>query len=175
MLKRLANENLRPLPGDWGRSDVGATSLGRSNSDDSPQVVLAQNPDPGDLTIVENSVVQDNLKRAGPHAYRTLAAFLRDAQDGLLGGITGRTYWGWFAIDFLWVAEKLRGRGYGKQLLSAAENQAREWECHHAYLDTFTFQAAVGFYQKLGYTQFGSLPDFPRGHQRIFLYKALVD
>jgi len=165
---------MQPLRGYSGPSDVGAGALRSSNSDHLPRVVVAQDPDPGELTLIKDSVFAYNLERAGPHTYRRLAVFLRDPHNRILGGITGGTYWGWFAIEFLWVAKDLRGRGYGKQLLSAAEHRAQEWECHHAYLDTFTFQAAVGFYQNLGYTQFGSLPDFPTGQQRIFLYKALV-
>ncbi|GAQ00024.1 hypothetical protein NIES2104_65890 [Leptolyngbya sp. NIES-2104] len=39
-------------------------------------------------------------------------------------------------------------------------------------MDTFSFQAPE-FYQKLGYTVFGELPDFPIGHRRLFLKKVL--
>lgn len=154
--------------------DVGAQRFEPSTPDDSPRVVIAQEPDANELALIEQSVLNYNLERAGPHRYQKLAAFLREPGGQVLGGIIGSTYWGWLQIDFLWVPKQLRGRGHGKQLLAAAENQAQERDCHHSCLDTFTFQAAAAFYQKLGYIRLGSLPDFPFGHERIFFYKALV-
>ncbi|MGC6728099.1 hypothetical protein ACP0GO_26835, partial [Escherichia coli] len=40
------------------------------------------------------------------------------------------------------------------------------------WLDTYSFQAR-GFYEKLGYTVFGTIDDFPPGHQRFFGRKRL--
>jgi hypothetical protein len=45
--------------------------------------------------------------------------------------------------------------------------------CHNAWLDTFEFQAR-GFYESLGYECFGELPDYPKGHARYFMKKALL-
>ena len=42
----------------------------------------------------------------------------------------------------------------------------------NAYVDTFSFQAPE-FYRKLGYREFGRLDDFPTGHRRSWLTKAL--
>jgi hypothetical protein len=39
-------------------------------------------------------------------------------------------------------------------------------------VDTFGFQAPE-FYRKLGYREFGRLDDFPAGHSRSWLTKAL--
>jgi ribosomal protein S18 acetylase RimI-like enzyme len=86
--------------------------------------------------------------------------------------LIGVTYWNWFYINLMWIKEDLRGRGYGCQLLTLAEEEARQRGAKHAYLDTFTFQAP-GFYQKYGYRIFGELPDFPAGHTRYFLTKQL--
>jgi hypothetical protein len=38
------------------------------------------------------------------------------------------------------------------------------------WLDSFSFQAP-GFYKKLGYSVFGTLPDFPKGETRYFFSK----
>jgi hypothetical protein len=40
--------------------------------------------------------------------------------------------------------------------MDRAEIRARERGCHSAWLDTFSFQAR-GFYEKLGYEEFGRL------------------
>jgi hypothetical protein len=44
--------------------------------------------------------------------------------------------------------------------------------CRGAYLDTFSYQARP-FYEKLGYAVFGTLDDYPPGHQRFFMRKRL--
>jgi hypothetical protein len=52
------------------------------------------------------------------------------------------------------------------------ERRAAERGCPHAWVDTFSFQARP-FYERLGYRVFGVLPDYPTGHERYFLCKAL--
>src|SRR5712691_3125402 len=71
----------------------------------------------------------------------------------------------------LWVHAELRGQGIGRELMARAEQRAAALGCHSAFLDTFSFQAP-GFYQKLGYTVFGTL-DYPPDHKRFFLQKRL--
>jgi hypothetical protein len=44
--------------------------------------------------------------------------------------------------------------------------------CHSAWLDTFEFQAR-GFYERLGYSCFAELRDYPPGFARYFMKKAL--
>jgi len=51
----------------------------------------------------------------------------------------------------------------------------RVWlACHSAWLDTFEFQAR-GFYERLGYSCFGELPNYPVGFSRYFLKKTLAE
>ena len=72
----------------------------------------------------------------------------------------------------MWLDESVRRQGYGRTLVTMAEQIATERGCHAAHLDTMSFQA-LGFYLKPGYTVFGRLDDLPEGHSRIFLKKAL--
>ncbi len=90
----------------------------------------------------------------------------------LQGGLIGHTHWGWLYIKLLWVAPQQRGSGLGRQLLLAAESEARQRGCHAAFVNTYSFQAPT-FYQKLGYTIWGQLDNYPAGHQRIYLQKKL--
>jgi len=90
----------------------------------------------------------------------------------VVAGLVGETYCGWLFIRYLWVSEDLRGWGVGRELMARAEARARDRGCHAAWLDTFSFQAP-GFYQKLGYEEFGRL-DYPPDHQRHFLSKRLT-
>lgn len=67
----------------------------------------------------------------------------------------------------------LRGSGLGRALMKAAEKEAVKLGCLFALVDTFSFQA-LPFYQKQGYQQQMSLPDFPQdGMQRHYLTKTL--
>ena len=101
-----------------------------------------------------------------------ITVFLRDAEKNLVGGLLGETYWGWLYVEFMWIEESLRGRGYGKKLLATAEREAVARGCGAAFLDTFSFQA-YEFYQRCGYEEFGKLEDFPPGHQRFYMKKSL--
>ena len=103
---------------------------------------------------------------------KNLCFVLRTPEGEHVGGVIGTTYWGWFYISLMWIREDLRGKGYGAQLMAQAEDEAVRRGAKHAYLDTFDFQAP-GFYEKLGYAVFGSLPDFPPGHTRYFMAKEL--
>jgi GrpB-like predicted nucleotidyltransferase (UPF0157 family)/ribosomal protein S18 acetylase RimI-like enzyme len=103
---------------------------------------------------------------------RSLCVFTRDDTGTIIGGLTGKTYWRYLDIAFLWVEEKHRGRGLATQLMAAAEAESRRRGCDHALLDTLSFQA-LGFYRKLGYTEFGRLSGFSGKHDRHYLYKVL--
>jgi hypothetical protein len=52
------------------------------------------------------------------------------------------------------------------------EAEAIRRGCHGAFLDTFSYQARP-FYEKLGYEVFGTLEDYPPGHQRFYMRKRL--
>ena len=54
-----------------------------------------------------------------------------------------------------------------------AEHEAIRRGCHSAWLDTYEFQAR-GFYERLGYSGFGQLDDYPPGFVRYFMKKALA-
>jgi len=72
----------------------------------------------------------------------------------------------------LWVAEGFRRRGLGKRLLRMGETEAVKRGCRQAYLDTFSYQARP-FYERSGFEVFGTLHDFPEGHERYFMRKTL--
>jgi GNAT superfamily N-acetyltransferase len=76
----------------------------------------------------------------------------------------------WLLIELLFVPEDLRGLGLGSQLVTQAEEQGRARGCVGAWLDTFSFQAR-GFYERLGYSLAGTIPDHPLGEARYFMIK----
>ncbi|GLZ51748.1 GNAT family N-acetyltransferase [Actinomycetospora sp. NBRC 106378] len=102
--------------------------------------------------------------------YRTLAVLAHD--DGLVGGLAGYTHFSWLYVEQLWVDASRRGTGLGSALLRAAEDEARRRDCRGVWLDTYSFQARP-FYEAHGYRLFGELADYPPGHAKYFLTKAL--
>ncbi len=104
--------------------------------------------------------------------HRSLCVFARDEAGNVVGGLTGRTYWQYLDIAFLWVDEKYRGEGYATRLMKAAETEARARGCERVFLDTLSFQA-LNFYRKLGYAEFGRLAGFSGKYDRIYLHKRL--
>jgi GNAT superfamily N-acetyltransferase len=105
--------------------------------------------------------------------FQPVVFLLRHTHDRIAGGLVGETGWKWLHIHWLWVEEPARGRGFGQQLVDAAEREAAMRGCVASWLDTFEFQA-LGFYERAGYTRFGTLDNYPPGFHRYFLSKQLV-
>jgi ribosomal protein S18 acetylase RimI-like enzyme len=108
---------------------------------------------------------------AGKPDYRPLALTIRD-KGKIVAGLVAETYWGWMYVNTLWVSEPCRRKGYGRSLMQTAEAEARKRGVCNVFLESFTFQAPK-FYAKLGYREFGRLKDFPPGHDRVLMTKAL--
>jgi ribosomal protein S18 acetylase RimI-like enzyme len=125
-----------------------------------------------DLRDLEEQINEHNMGQTGRRDYRPLALFVHDHQGGIVAGLSGFTWAGWLEIKFVWVREDLRSQGHGRELVEAAEAEARARGCQRAWLDSYTFQAP-GFYRRLGYEVFGVLHGYPAPHDRVFLTKAL--
>jgi len=131
-----------------------------------------------DLTAADRTAILaplDEFSRGRGFAWQPapLALTLRDDADRIVGGLIGEVQWGWLRIDILAVPADLRGSGWGRRLVEAAELAAVGAGCHSAWVDTFSFQSP-GFYHRLGYRVFGELPDYPAGQTRYFLAKRLA-
>jgi GNAT superfamily N-acetyltransferase len=137
------------------------------------KIELVSVAEESDLAAIAEGLGQHALASGiEPRKAQTICILLREGQNRVVGGLKGHTVWGWLHVSELWIAENIRGSKFGTQLMRAAESEARLRGCHHALLDTFDFQARP-FYEKLGYKVFGELADFPCGHTRFFMSKAL--
>jgi GNAT superfamily N-acetyltransferase len=136
-------------------------------------LTLEQNPKREEVKLFIDNLSAYNASQAKPEDDSLLTIFLRDSGGHVVGGIRGHTLWGWLHISHLWLPENLRGKGYGRKLVVAAEREAVGRGCGSAHLDTFSFQARE-FYEKLGYEVFGVLTDYPEGHSRYYLRKRYL-
>jgi GNAT superfamily N-acetyltransferase len=134
---------------------------------------VTDNASADELRVIHDGLNQYNHDFAPEHAFRPLHVLLRDEAGAPVGGLTGGTFWGWLHIELLWLPEAARRQDLGTRIMAAAEEEARRRGCHHAYVDTLSFQA-LPFYLKLGFVEWGRLKDFPVGHTRYFLRKAIA-
>src|SRR5262245_20113640 len=108
-----------------------------------------------------------NEEQTGRRDHRSLILAIEDGEGRVIGGLWGRTAYNWLYVELLVVPAPLRGRGVGTDLIARAEREAIARGCHSVWLDTFEFQAR-GFYERLGYTCFAELGDYPPGSSRYF-------
>lgn len=121
---------------------------------------------------IVQSLLQFNEAAAGPSQHRPLVIAIRDESQAVLGGLWGATAYGWLYIQMLAVPQALRAQGVGSALMQQAEREAWERGCRQAWVDTQF--GARGFYERLGYANFGELADYPPGFTRVFLKKTLL-
>lgn len=137
------------------------------------QITQEENPNADDLQVLSDGLNKFVRALFPDNSVGTSAFFLRDPTGTLVGGVAGNYgSFGWMYVDSLWVSEELRGQGYGTSLMEAIEAEAVRHGCANIYVNTFSFEAPV-FYERLGYSVFAELEDFPVGHSRLFLRKAL--
>ncbi len=129
-------------------------------------------PDERDVQVLWKGLHDHNTQHSGSDEAQYLAIFLRDEQGVVCGGVSGWSAVGWLKIDVLWVREDLRGRGFGKQLLAAAEAEGIRRGCQYVTLDSFSFQAPE-LYKKNGYEEFAVLDNIAGNQTWHFLKKDL--
>jgi GNAT superfamily N-acetyltransferase len=128
--------------------------------------------DAQDRRVIEEGLTRHALPTTRVPGFHPLAVLARDERQALVGGAVGTVNWNWLHVSLLWVAEHGRHAGLGRRLMAAIEAAAVQRGCTRAHLDTFSYQARP-FYERLGYRVFGTLPDYPVGHQRFFMEKVL--
>lgn len=137
-----------------------------------PRIDVDENPDPSFRQVITELLGAYNTSKAGAPVPKSVAVLLRHPINGnIVGGLWGIVVADWLFVEQLFVPEDCRIKGLGSSLMKNAEAIAARHGCVGVRLDTFTFQAP-GFYEKLGYQEFGRLDNHPRGHQRIYYFKT---
>ena len=134
-------------------------------------IVIRDTASDAEVAALRDALFEYNFATTGYRDGRSLSCFLRDAGE-LVGGIDGFTWGGYARIDYLWVAERLRGERLGSRLLGAAEDEARRRGCVTIVLDTHSFQAP-DLYRARGYAEIGTTIDTPRGYSQTLFQKQL--
>ena len=129
----------------------------------------------GDWEFIDNKLVEYNLSMVPAtqdELFESVSKKIVDEEGNTIAGCLAIMYcWNVATIDIIWVDEQYRGQGLGSILLGEVERDVMKKGCHLVHLDTFDFQAK-GFYEKNGYSVFGTLEDCPKGHIRYYLKKS---
>ena len=130
----------------------------------------------GDDGFIKDKLVEYNLSMVPAtqsELFESVSKKIVDEEGNIIAGCLAIMHcWNVVAVDILWVDEQYRGQRLGSVLLGEVEREAMEKGCHLVHLDTYDFQAK-GFYEKNGYSVFGTLEDCPKGHIRYYLKKSL--
>jgi GNAT superfamily N-acetyltransferase len=129
------------------------------------------NPSWDDRDFVDESLGRYNEQFLEDSRWSYFGVFVRDNAGAVRAGLIGNCYAGWLHINLLWVSADLRRQGVGSGLIAEAERHAREFGCHSAWVETFTFQGPE-FYPRFGYEEYAR-QDCPPGHARISFQKRL--
>lgn len=143
-----------------------------------PRLTIEENDDAAEAItqrLVAYNLAHAPARPAEPEAERPLHVFAYAETGELLGGLVGRTNAipSWLQIAILWVDERHRRQGIGRQLMERAEHEAVRRGCRYARLATSDYQAP-DFYPRLGYIAYGHLADCPPGETVTYYWKALV-
>lgn len=127
-----------------------------------------------DAAIISEGLRAFNTPFFGNKKSLSFAIYLRDEDQKVVGGVLAWMRPGihLLCIDMIWIPESLRNRGFGTQLMQAAESEGLKHGCTHAQVETLPFQAEE-FYKKLGYFRIGCIEKFYGDLDAIYLRKNL--
>ena len=93
--------------------------------------------------------------------------------EEFVGAIVVQLFWSQLHIKYLYVEEKYRSQGIGRQLMDHVLEFGKKRGCQFAFLETMSFQAPE-FYQKLGFIIEFSRPGYADNTTFHYLKKSLM-
>jgi GNAT superfamily N-acetyltransferase len=135
-------------------------------------LTLETAPNPQDIQALEDRLYEFNVQATGLSDGIAFGLFVRGPDGVVEGGASGWTWGGSCFIRYLVLPHEMRRQGFGTQLMSVIETEARNRGCEQIVLETHSFQAR-GFYETLGFHVVGEVPEYPRGHRLFMMVKRL--
>lgn len=114
------------------------------------KITQEANPKPDEVQVLGDGIMAYATQKKGHKPIEFFAFFIRDENNKICGGCSCCNLYGCLYVDQLWLQENLRGKGYGTQLMLAAEKLGKEIGCTFSTVNTIDWEA-LGFYKKLGY------------------------
>ncbi len=126
-----------------------------------------------DIERILAALVENETAAGRDGGYQPFSVLIHDDSGAVVGGLHGYQLFDWLFIQYVAVPVALKGQGLGTKLMARAEAWARSRNLLGMWLDTFAFQAKP-FYERLGFSVFGTIEDHPRGERRYFLHKRFA-
>ncbi|MFW9798005.1 MAG: GNAT family N-acetyltransferase [Candidatus Thorarchaeota archaeon] len=142
--------------------------------EDPARFTITSNPSDEDLKTVRAGLGSNfddhvaGVMKEYPHT--DYSSVIKNEVGDVIGGIGGYTTLGILHIAELWVDERYRGLGYGKDLLTHTETDAKEKGCIAAQIACFSFQN-LEFLNSQGYQVLGLSDAYPKGVREYYLTK----
>ena len=118
------------------------------------KIEVTLTPNKSDLATISDGIKSFNRQHVPEKVVSEpdtkFAAFVRDKNDVIQGGIRATAFWNYCILELLWLSENCRGTGVGTELMKKAESFAKEKGFEYMRTETLSFQAKP-FYEKLGY------------------------
>jgi ribosomal protein S18 acetylase RimI-like enzyme len=132
---------------------------------------VRDDPDPVELDCIDTEVRASAAAATGIDDEHDLAVLVRE--DGQLrAGVYGWTWGDSCELQSLWVDPALRGNGLGLQLLTMAEEEARNRGCRQVVIFVQDFQP-IALYERFGFRTVARIPEFPAGSTAIWMRKPI--
>jgi len=145
------------------------------NTDCAQSLTLSDTPAERDIAFIRQRMAEYNRAQTNGEYDKPgieINMILKDSQGKVIGGISASTQVRVMYLETLWVADEHRKRGYGRDLVLAAERVGFDKGCITSHTWTFSF-SAPGFYQKISYEVLGIYDGYPDGITESVLGKRL--
>jgi GNAT superfamily N-acetyltransferase len=139
----------------------------------STTIHIRSGDDPRLEALLARRIYEYNAAATGRDDGESFSAARTNEAGDVEAGVCGYTWCGCCYVAYLWVAEVLRGKGIGSELLDAVERHARDKHCSIVIVASHSFQAP-GFYARKAYLQVARVEDHPVGHASVFFAKRLT-
>jgi GNAT superfamily N-acetyltransferase len=106
--------------------------------------------------------------------YNDINLVLRDHDENVVGGVITSMKTGVMHLEVLWIDEKHRGLGYGRDLVLEAERIGKDKGYTASQTWTFSFQGPE-FYKAIGYKIIGICDVYPDNIKEFVFVKRLDD
>lgn len=125
-------------------------------------------------TSLKQGVVNFNTPFLGERKFVDFAITIEDKAQILIGGISGHYVDKYVIVEWVWIDEKYRNKGLGKNLFKKLDDFTLSKNCRFIHLDTMEFQAKE-FYQRFGFTVVSTLPNWFKEYDMHIMRKVFYE
>ena len=137
------------------------------------RLIITDKPSEEETKIVERGL--EDYNKTFPNGELDIptpdiSLVLKDIDGNIVGGVITSMLTGVMHLEVLWIDDKYRGRGFGRDLVLQAERIGREKSYSASQTWTFSFQSP-DFYQSIGYKVIGIFEGYTGGITELILLK----